>query len=213
MEMRCFCKLLGISCRDHITNEEVKTRIGNAIWPYEDTLTPSKKHKLKPYGHVTRSSGLVKTVLQGTVQRGRQRKRQEDNIKEWTGFEWNIILQRAESSEEWRKLVVKYAVVPQRSVRLRNRRRDLSSSSSRLCPSTAGCSPPSMSSIVVCLSLSYSRWFPLSLLCHLTIFCLVVLLISSLSLNAALCSVWSTYCPSFLLYDRPISTFVSVFIL
>ena len=44
-----------------------------------------------------------------------------------------------------------------------------SSSSSRLCPSTAGCSPPSMSSIVVCLLLSWSRWFPPSLLssCHL----------------------------------------------
>ena len=32
--------------------------------------------------------------------------------------------------------------------------------SSRLCPSTAGCSPPSVSSIVVCLLLSWSsRWF------------------------------------------------------
>ena len=29
LEMRCFRKLLGISYRDHITNEEVKTRIGN----------------------------------------------------------------------------------------------------------------------------------------------------------------------------------------
>ena len=29
-----FRKLLGISYRDHITNEEVKARIGNAIGPY-----------------------------------------------------------------------------------------------------------------------------------------------------------------------------------
>ena len=35
MEMRCFHKLLSISYRDHITNEEVKARIGNAIGPYE----------------------------------------------------------------------------------------------------------------------------------------------------------------------------------
>ena len=74
--------------------------------------------------------------------------------------------------------------------------------SPRLCPSTAGCSPPSMSSVVFCLLLSSSRWFPPSLLCRLAIFCLVVLLISSLFLVATLCSVWSTYCPSFLLYDR-----------
>ena len=29
LEMRCFRKLLGISYRDHTTNEEVKARIGN----------------------------------------------------------------------------------------------------------------------------------------------------------------------------------------
>ena len=53
--------------------------------------------------NVTRSSGLAKTILQGTVQggrrRGRQRKRWEDNIKEWTGLEWNIILEW--SGLEW----------------------------------------------------------------------------------------------------------------
>ena len=32
----------GISYRDHITNEEVKARIGNAIGPYEDLLTCEK---------------------------------------------------------------------------------------------------------------------------------------------------------------------------
>ena len=84
---------------------------------------------------------------------------------------------------------------------------------SRLCPSTAGCSPPSMSSIVVCLLLSKSRWFPPSLLCHLAIFCLVVLWASSLSLVATLCVALSTYCSLVLLYDRPISIFISVCIL
>ena len=125
MEMRCSRKLLGISYRDHITNEEVKARIGNAIGPYEDLLTAVKRRKLKWYGHVTRSFGLAKTILQGTVQggrrRGRQRKRWEDNIKEWTGLEWNSILRKAESCKEWRKLVVKSTAVPQRSARLRDR--------------------------------------------------------------------------------------------
>ena len=39
LKMRCFRKLLGISYRDHITNKEVKARIGNAIGHYEDLLT------------------------------------------------------------------------------------------------------------------------------------------------------------------------------
>ena len=47
LEMRCFRKLLGISHRDHITNEEVKAGIGNAIGPYEDLLTSVKRRKLK----------------------------------------------------------------------------------------------------------------------------------------------------------------------
>ena len=78
------------------------------IRPYEDLLTSVKRRKLKWYGHVTRSSGLAKTNLQGTVQRGRQRGRQrkrwEDNIKDWTGLKWNILLRKAENREEWRKL-------------------------------------------------------------------------------------------------------------
>ena len=43
LEIRCFRKLLGISYRDHTTNEEVNTRIGNAIGPYEDLPTSVKK--------------------------------------------------------------------------------------------------------------------------------------------------------------------------
>ena len=35
-EMRCFRKLLCISYRDHITNDAVRDRIRQAIWPYDD---------------------------------------------------------------------------------------------------------------------------------------------------------------------------------
>ena len=90
----------------------------------EDLLTSVKRRKLKWYGHVIRSTGLANTILQGIVQggrrRGRHRKRCEDSIREWTGLEWNITLQKAENHEEWRKLVVKYTVVTQRSARLRD---------------------------------------------------------------------------------------------
>ena len=71
LEMRCFIKLLSISYRDNMANEEVKTRIENAIGPYEDLLTSVKIGKLKWYWHVTRSSGLAKIVPQRTVRGGR----------------------------------------------------------------------------------------------------------------------------------------------
>ena len=50
-----------------------------------------------------------------------KRKRWEDNIREWTGLEWNIILKKAENRDDWRELVVKSTVVPQQSGRLLDR--------------------------------------------------------------------------------------------
>ena len=120
-EMRCFRRLLGISYKDHITNEEVRNRIRQAIGPYEDLLATVKKRKLKWYGHITRSTGLAKTILQGTVQGGRrrggQRKRWEDNIREWTGLHLSDTLRLSENREEWKKLVVKSSVAPRRSTK------------------------------------------------------------------------------------------------
>ena len=90
-KIRCFRKLLGISHRDHITNDAVRGRIRQAIGPYDDILTTVKKRKLKWFGHVSRSAGLAKTILQRTVQggrrRGRQKKRWENDTSERTGFE------------------------------------------------------------------------------------------------------------------------------
>ena len=79
-KIRCYHRLLGISYyKDHITNAEVWNRVTNAVGPHEDLLTTVKRWKLKWYGHVTRSTGLAKAILQGTVQgkrkRGRQRKK------------------------------------------------------------------------------------------------------------------------------------------
>ena len=70
MEMRCFWKVLRISYKDHVTNEAVRNKITQAIGPYDDLLTIVKKRKLKWYGHVSRSSGLAKTILQGTLRGG-----------------------------------------------------------------------------------------------------------------------------------------------
>ena len=89
MERRCYRKVLRISYKDHVTNEEICAKIQQAIGPHEDLLTIVKRRKLQWYNHVSRSSGLATTILQGTVKGGRgqdrQRKRWEDNIREWTG--------------------------------------------------------------------------------------------------------------------------------
>ena len=43
MEMRCYRKILRTSSRDHVTNEEVRSKIQQAIGPHEDLLTIVKK--------------------------------------------------------------------------------------------------------------------------------------------------------------------------
>ena len=92
MEMRCYRKILHISYKDHFTNEEVCAKIQQATGPDKGLLMIVKRRKLQWYGHVSRSSGLAKTILQGTVKgggrQGRQRKRWEGNIREWTGLEF-----------------------------------------------------------------------------------------------------------------------------
>ena len=72
-ESRCYRKILRISKKDHVTNEEVHAKIRQAIGPHEDFLTIVKRRKLQWYEHVSLSSGLAKTILQGTV-KGRKDK-------------------------------------------------------------------------------------------------------------------------------------------
>ena len=123
--MRCYRKKLRISYKDHVTDEEVRAKIQQAIGPHEDLLTTVKTSKLQWYGHVSHSSGLAKSILQGTAKggrsQGRQRKRWEVNIREWTGLEFAKSKRTVENREKRRKLVVKLSVVPQRPWRLRNR--------------------------------------------------------------------------------------------
>ena len=86
LEMRCYKRLLNISYKDHVTNGEVRNRIQTEIGVHDDLLSMVKKRKLRWYGHISRSSGMAKTILQRTIKgarrRGRQKKRWEYNMKE-----------------------------------------------------------------------------------------------------------------------------------
>ena len=85
MEMRCYRKILHISYKGHVTNEEVRAKIQQAVGPHEDLLTIGKRRKRQWYGHVSRSSGLAKTILQDTVKGGKRQGRQRRGGKTTTG--------------------------------------------------------------------------------------------------------------------------------
>ena len=103
-KLRCYRKILHISFKDNVTNKEVRAKIQQAIGPHEDLLTIVKRRNLQWYGHVSRSSGLAKTILQGTAKGGRrqgaQRKRWEDKIREWTGLEFGKSTRAVEKREK-----------------------------------------------------------------------------------------------------------------
>ena len=91
-EMRCYRRLLNISYKDHVTNKDVRRKIQAATGEYDELLTLVKKRKLRWFGHISRSSGITKTILQGTVKGNRKRGRQK---KRWTtlsksGQEWTL---------------------------------------------------------------------------------------------------------------------------
>ena len=47
MEMRCYRKILCILYKDHVTNEEVRAKVQQAIGSNEDLLTIVKRRKLQ----------------------------------------------------------------------------------------------------------------------------------------------------------------------
>ena len=58
---------------------------------------------------------------EGGRRQGRQRKRWDDNIREWTGLEFAKSQRAVENRGKWRKLVAKSSVVPQRPSWLKHR--------------------------------------------------------------------------------------------
>ena len=95
---------------------------------------------------ISRSLGLARTILESTVRgerrQGRQKKRWEDNIREWTGLEFaksQRAVQNTEREKKWKKLVVKSSVVPERSLRLRDRWGEVGLNGGLQCWTTVAC--------------------------------------------------------------------------
>ena len=80
MEMRCYRKILRISYKDHVTNKEVRAKIQQAIGPQEDLLAIVKRRKPQWYGHVSRSSGLAKTIFARHSERGKKTRQTEEEM-------------------------------------------------------------------------------------------------------------------------------------
>ena len=114
MEMRCYRKILHISYKDHVTNEEVRAKIQQTIGPHEDLLTIVKRRKLWWYGHISCSSGLAKTILQGSERGKKTRQTEEEMGRQHQGMdkEFGRSKRAVEDRGKWRKMVAKSCGAP-----------------------------------------------------------------------------------------------------
>ena len=71
---------MAMRCKDHVTNEEVCAKIQQAIGPHEN-LTIVMRCKLQWYGHVSRTSGLAKTILKSHSERGKKIRQTDEEVR------------------------------------------------------------------------------------------------------------------------------------
>ena len=103
--MMCYREMQRVSYKNHATNEEVRAKIQQAFEPHENLLTIVKRCKLQWYGHVSRSSGVAKTILQGTVKGGKKKRQTEEEVeRQYQGMDRPGLRQVPEGSGEQGKM-------------------------------------------------------------------------------------------------------------
>ena len=103
-EMWTYRRILGISWRDHITNEEVLAKIGER----KHLKLTIMERRARWIGHVLRHENLLHTVIEGMVEgnnfRGRPRQQYLDQvIKDMNCSSYVDLKRTAEDREEWKK--------------------------------------------------------------------------------------------------------------
>ena len=105
-EMWSYRKMMKIPWTDKVTNAEVLNRMSTSL-QLERVI---KTRTLKYFGHVMRHQRLQKFLLEGNLeakrQRGRPRQTWMDNIKSWTGLNYQQAIRRADDRKLWRAVSV-----------------------------------------------------------------------------------------------------------
>ena len=103
---------------DFFIQRESSQKDSSSLVEYDELLSLVRQRKLRWFGYVSKSSGLAKTILQGTVKgkrrSDRQRKRWEDNIKKWTEINFPSSARAAASRTRFKRIVANSSVVLRR---------------------------------------------------------------------------------------------------
>ena len=104
MEMRCYCKILRISHKDHVANEEIRVKIRQANGPQEDLPTAVKRRKLQWYGHGSRSWSGQNHLARHSERGKKTRQTEEEMGRQHQGMDKPGFRQVPEGSGEQRKM-------------------------------------------------------------------------------------------------------------
>ena len=104
MEMGCYHKILHLSHKDHVTNEEVRVKIQQAIGPHGNLLTIVKRRKLQWYGHVTFIWSGQNHLARYSERGKKTRQRDEEVGRQHQGMDRLGVRQVPEGSGEQEKM-------------------------------------------------------------------------------------------------------------
>ena len=105
MEIRCYCKILHISYKDHVTNEKVCAKIQQAIGPHEFLLTIVKRRKLTVVWSCLPFIGSGQNHLARHSEREKKTRQTEEEVgKQHQGMDRPGVRQVPEGSGEQGKM-------------------------------------------------------------------------------------------------------------
>ena len=105
-ELWTYRRILKISWKDKITNEDVLKRV-NAK---NRLIKIIQTKKLKYFGHISRQNGsslhriILDGKVDGTKSRGRPRTSWSSNVVKWTGLLYHQAVRIAQNRKEWRAI-------------------------------------------------------------------------------------------------------------
>ena len=103
--------------KDHVTNEDIVRKIQAAIGKYDELLTLVKRKRkclTMSQGPLAQQRRFYRAQGKEKRRKSRQKKRWEDNIREWTGMDFASSTRATEAATRWKGIVVKSSVVPER---------------------------------------------------------------------------------------------------
>ena len=109
-EYRCYRRLLNITWKDRVRNDEVLRRMKQYLGEMVPLVMTARRRKLQWFGHTTRRMGsLAHTIMHGSVEgerrRGRQRSTWLDDIKKWTELSMTEAMDEAMDRVRWRRRI------------------------------------------------------------------------------------------------------------